>query len=76
MTKKHRTSLIILGLSFTVFFRPLFPGEKNIDLEKQGYQKLLGGGITNSALKINVKSATEKAIEKIKEKGGEVTILK
>lgn len=53
-----------------------FPGKKVIDLEKQGYEKLLGGGVSNGALKVNVKSATEKAIKKIKKKGGEVTIIK
>jgi len=51
-----------------------FPGKKDIDLEKEGFDKLLGGGKLNSKLKIKVDSASEKAIEKIKEKGGEVVL--
>ena len=49
-----------------------FPGKKDIDLTKEGYDKLLGAGNINSTLKIKVKSASQKAIDKIKEKGGEV----
>ena len=51
-----------------------FPSKKDIDLEKEGFDKLLGGGKLNSKLKIKVDSASEKAIEKIKEKGGEVVL--
>ena len=51
-----------------------FPGKKDIDLEKEGFDKLLGGGKLNSKLKIKVDSASGKAIEKIKEKGGEVVL--
>jgi large subunit ribosomal protein L15 len=51
-----------------------FPGKKDIDLEKEGFNKLLGGGYLNSKLKIKVNSASEKAIEKIKGKGGEVIL--
>ena len=51
-----------------------FPGKKDIDLEKEGFDKLLGGGKLNSKLKIKVSSASEKAIEKIKDKGGEVVL--
>jgi len=51
-----------------------FPGKKDIDLEKEGYSKLLGGGILGSKLKIKVNSASEKAIEKIKGKGGEIIL--
>ena len=50
------------------------PGKKDIDLEKEGFDKLLGGGKLNSKLKIKVDSASGKAIEKIKEKGGEVVL--
>jgi large subunit ribosomal protein L15 len=53
-----------------------FPGEKNIDLNKEGFDKLLSGGKISSSITIKVKKASEKAIEKIKEHGGEVTILK
>jgi large subunit ribosomal protein L15 len=51
-----------------------FPGKNDINLEKEGFDKLLGGGKLNSKLKIKVDSASEKAIEKIKEKGGEVVL--
>jgi large subunit ribosomal protein L15 len=53
-----------------------FPNKKDIDLGKEGYDKLLGGGNINNSLKIKVKQASEKAIIKIKEKGGEVIIPK
>jgi large subunit ribosomal protein L15 len=51
-----------------------FPEKKDIDLDKEGFNKLLGGGILNSKLKIKVNSASEKAIEKIEGKGGEVIL--
>jgi large subunit ribosomal protein L15 len=51
-----------------------FPGKNNIDLEKEGFDKLLGSGVINTKLKIKVNFASEKAIEKIKEKGGEIIL--
>ena len=51
-----------------------FPGKKDINLTKEGFDKLLGGGKINSNLKIKVNSASQKAIDKIAEKGGEVKI--
>ncbi len=51
-----------------------FPGKKDIDLEKVPFDKVLGGGKLNSKLKMKVYSASGKAIEKIKEKGGEVVL--
>jgi len=51
-----------------------FPGKKDIDLGKEGYDKLLGGGKLNTKMKIKVNSASEKAINKIEEKGGEVVL--
>jgi large subunit ribosomal protein L15 len=53
-----------------------FPGKKDIDLTKEGFNKLLGSGTLTSKLKIKVNSASEKAIDKIKQKGGEVTLPK
>ena len=53
-----------------------FQGNKSIDLDKEGFDKLLGGGKINSSFKIKVKKASEKALEKIKENDGEVTLLK
>ena len=51
-----------------------FPGKKEIDLTKEGFDKLLGGGKINTAIKIKVKNASDRAVEKIKEIGGEVKI--
>ena len=51
-----------------------YPGKKDIDLKKEGYDKLLGGGKINSSIKIKVDSASQKAIEKIQGKGGEVIL--
>ena len=53
-----------------------FPGKKDIDLKKEGFNKLLGGGKLNTKMKIKVDSASEKAIEKVKGKGGEVVLPK
>jgi len=49
-----------------------FPGKKDIDLTKEGFDKLLGGGKIKGSIKIKVGKASQKAVEKIKEKGGEV----
>ncbi len=46
-----------------------------LDLSKEGIDKLLGKGNVNLKLKIKVKSATQKAIEKIKAAGGSVELL-
>jgi len=51
-----------------------FEGKKDIDLTKDGFDKLLGGGRINSSLKIKVKAASQKAIDKIAEKKGEVKL--
>ncbi len=47
-----------------------FPDMKTINLTEEGYDKLLGAGKIKSKLKITVNSASEKAINKIKEQGG------
>ena len=52
----------------------MFPGKKEIDLGKEGYGKLLGGGTINTKFKIKVDSASSKAIEKIEGAGGEIII--
>ena len=52
----------------------LFPGEKDIDLTKEGYDKLLGGGNIKTKIKIKVDNASEKAVAKIEKKGGEVLL--
>ena len=51
-----------------------FPGKKTINLTEEGFDKLLGGGKITSKLKITVNSASSSAVEKIKEKGGEVIL--
>jgi large subunit ribosomal protein L15 len=51
-----------------------FHGKKEINLSKEGFDKLLGGGIVEHGYKITVKSASQKAVEKIAERGGEVQI--
>jgi len=53
-----------------------FPGKAKINLEKEGYDKLLGGGSVTKKYEITVKKASAKAIEKIKGQDGEVTISK
>jgi large subunit ribosomal protein L15 len=52
----------------------LFHGKKEIHLSDEGFDKLLGGGSTEHGYKITVKSASQKAIEKVAKHGGEVTI--
>jgi len=49
-------------------------GFYNIDLGALGYNKLLGEGKIRFKVRIKVFDATERAIEKIKEAGGEVII--
>lgn len=51
-----------------------FPGKKEINLSQEGYDKLLGGGTLSKEFKITVKTATQKAIDKIAQKGGEVKV--
>src|SRR4030042_6148576 len=51
-----------------------FPGKKTINLTEEGYDKLLGAGQIKSKLKITVNSASEKAINKIKEQDGEIIL--
>ena len=51
-----------------------FPGKKEINLTEEGYDKLLGGGELVDKIKVKVDSASGKAVEKIKEQGGEVIL--
>ncbi len=51
-----------------------FPDKKTINLTEEGYDKILGAGQIKSKLKITVNSASEKAINKIKEQGGEIIL--
>jgi len=51
-----------------------FPNVKEIDLEKEGFDKLLGSGIANKPFVVKVPKASKRAIEKIKSKGGKVIL--
>ena len=51
-----------------------FPGKKEINLTEEGFDKLLGGGKIATKIKVTVNSASEKAIAKIQEIGGEVVL--
>lgn len=46
-----------------------------VDLEKLGYNKLLGDGRISAKIKIKTPYASKTAVEKVKEAGGEVTGL-
>ena len=48
----------------------------SVDLEKLGFNKLLGSGKATNKYKIKVSYASKKAIEKIKGSGGEVILIK
>ncbi|UCF50028.1 MAG: uL15 family ribosomal protein [Thermoplasmatales archaeon] len=67
ITKKNKT--INIGQ-----LEEIFPGKNDINLTKEGFDKLLGSGSINKKLKIKVNNASEKAIAKIKEKGGEIIL--
>jgi len=45
-----------------------------IELEKLGFDKLLGSGIVKSKMAVSVNQATEKAIDKITKSNGEVKV--
>ena len=48
----------------------------SVDLEKLGFNKLLSGGKVTNKYKVKVPYASKKAIEKIKNNGGEVILDK
>lgn len=49
-----------------------FPNKKEIDLGKEGYTKLLGGGLVHKPYKITVQKASESAIKKIEDQKGSI----
>ena len=53
----------------------LFPNREEINLKEEGFDKLLGKGEIKTKVKIIVPKATDRAIKKIEEKGGEVVII-
>ncbi len=52
------------------------PDEKEINLSKLGYDKLLGCGKINRSVKVIVKKASKQAIERIRNANGEVVTEK
>ena len=46
-----------------------------VNLAEMGYNKLLGRGSIDRPVKVIIPEATERAVEKIKEAGGEVVLL-
>lgn len=50
-------------------------GFYSVELEKLGYNKLLGDGKVSVKFKIKTPYASEKSVEKVKEAGGEVIML-
>ena len=52
-----------------------FPNKAEINLDEEGYDKLLGGGTIKKGVRVTVKEASKKAIEKIKAANGEITLL-
>jgi len=72
---KRDSSLIKKDVTINVgSLEERFPGKKDINLTKEGYDKLLGSGNINSNLKIKVAAASQRAIDKIAKSGGEVKI--
>jgi large subunit ribosomal protein L15 len=65
---------LIEGLSASGSLK-LEDGKPVIDLEEYGYNKLLGSGRISRPVKVIVKHATEKAISRIKEAGGEIVVI-
>ncbi|AOL15793.1 50S ribosomal protein L15 [Sulfolobus sp. A20] len=49
-------------------------GKKVIDLSKLGYDKLLGSGRLSIPLTVRVSRASKKAVEKVKQIGGEIIL--
>lgn len=49
-------------------------GKKIVDLNELGYDKLLGGGIISVPVTIKVGKATDRAIQKVNQIGGEVIL--
>lgn len=47
-----------------------------LNLDKLGYDKLLGSGVITKSVNVSVKEATKRAITKIKDAGGKVNIIK
>jgi large subunit ribosomal protein L15 len=51
-------------------------GVTEINLDSLGYEKLLAKGNVSRSVKVIVREASERAIKKIEEVGGEVILLK
>ncbi len=51
-----------------------FAGQKEVDLAKAGYDKLLGSGAISVAMTVTVSEASAKAKEKLEAAGGKVVV--
>lgn len=78
---KHKTNTIGISHLDSIIEKLITNGkatqENNtitINLEELKYEKLLGTGNTNKKINITIKTATQKAIDKIQKQGGQVTI--
>jgi len=78
-TSKEINSISLRKLQQMIDNGEISPKEENgklvIDLEELGYHKLLGNGILDKAYVIKVRKATQRAIERVKSKGGEVILI-
>lgn len=77
-TTKEVSALSLRRLYDMILSGSLEPEEENgvkyYDLTKLGVEKLIGGGSVPFGVSVKVKSATEKAIKSLEEKGGKVII--
>ncbi len=80
-TSKSRTKVNAINITYldmnadSLVAQKLISKEKDmyvVDLEKMGYNKLLGTGKVQHKFKITVLSASAKAVEKVAEQGGQV----
>ncbi|MEM0173614.1 MAG: uL15 family ribosomal protein [Sulfolobaceae archaeon] len=78
-TSKKINSISLRKLRELIENGKIKPKEENgklvIDLEELGYQKLLGNGEIDKPYLIRVRQATQRAIERVKSKGGEVILI-
>jgi len=82
ISKTPKVKITPINISFIEQHLDKFLTEKSskenshsIDLEKFGFNKLLGDGRVSMKFKIKVPYASKTAVEKVKEAGGEVTGL-
>ena len=78
-SSKSRNKEVAINISYLDTFNKTLAkegqGKQTINLEALGYTKLLATGNTTKKWNITVAKATPKAIEKIKNAGGSVTLI-